>query len=145
MPVSYRLVDKTSRLAIIAAAVNSLSVGAATGTPSNGSLVVGTSAFVNTPGTAAVSASTTGVLFILPLPSAGVAVNGATLALLASTATVAASASGTAANAAVINNAGTVVVGGLTVGTSATDVVLNSTSITNGQTAQVSSATITHP
>lgn len=54
-----------------------------------------------------------------------------------------ASATGTAANAIITDDADTTVISGLTVGTSGTDVVLTSTSITSGQTVTIASGTIT--
>lgn len=144
MSVNYITSLKTTRLSAVQAAINSLTPATATGTASNGSLVIGTSSFVNTAGTASVTSGSTGVLTVLPLPNAGVTVSGSTLSLISTTDSATATGTGTAATAAVINNAGTVVVGGLTVGTASADVILNSVAISSGQTVSITSAAINH-
>lgn len=53
-------------------------------------------------------------------------------------------ADGTAAVATITDDADTVVISGLTVGTSGTDIVLDSVAITNGQTVELATGTITH-
>lgn len=56
-----------------------------------------------------------------------------------------ASATGTAAVARIKDNSGDVIVSGLTVGASGTDLIISpSTTITNGQTVNLVSLTITH-
>ena len=145
MSVAYSTPAATGRMNVVQALINSLTLGAATGTPSNGSLVIGTSSFVTTPGTTGVTSSTTGALVVIPLPNAGVTVSGKVLSLIASAVNANATAAGTAATAAVINNAGTIIVAGLTAGTSGTDVVLGTTTVTVGLNINVTSATLTHP
>ena len=55
-----------------------------------------------------------------------------------------ANATGTAAEAKVINGSSADVITGLSVGTSGSDINLDSVSITSGQTVTLNSATITH-
>lgn len=55
-----------------------------------------------------------------------------------------ANATGTAAEARIKDNGGTVCISGLTVGTSGTDIILDSVSITAGQTVTLTTGTITH-
>ena len=55
-----------------------------------------------------------------------------------------ASATGTANNAIVTDDADTTIISGLTVGTTGTEVVLTSASITSGQTVTIQTGTITH-
>jgi len=55
-----------------------------------------------------------------------------------------ADATGTAAEARIIDGISTNIITGLTVGTSASDIVLDSLSITTGQVVTLDSATITH-
>ncbi|MGE8128992.1 hypothetical protein ACQKQD_18625 [Methylobacterium sp. NPDC080182] len=145
MAVSYITAAATQRLQVVADGMQGKTYAASTGTASAPSLVIGTSSFVNTQGTASVTSSTTGVLAIIPLPTGGISVSGRTLTLISSAQSATASGSGTAANAAIITNAGTIHTGGLTVGTSGTDVVIGATAISSGQQVTVSSATINHP
>lgn len=145
MAVSYITAAATQRLQVVADGMQGKAFAASTGTASAPSLVIGTSAFVNTQGTASVTTGTTGVLAIIPLPVAGISVSSRTLSLVSSSQSATATSSGTAANAAVITNGGTIYVGGLTAGTASTDVILGSSAISSGQTVTVSSATLTHP
>jgi polyisoprenoid-binding protein YceI len=55
-----------------------------------------------------------------------------------------ANATGTAAEARIKDNGGTVVISGLSVGTSGADINLDSTSITTGQAVTLTTGTITH-
>ena len=148
MPPVYSTTAATARLQVSVALINSQTPAAATGAASPGSLVIGSSAFTSTSG---ITSTTTGVLAIVPLPTAGTSVSGRVATLISSaqstTGTANAGASGTqATTAAVINNAGAVVFNGLTVGTSGTDVVISgSTTITTGETVTVNSLTVTHP
>jgi hypothetical protein len=144
MSVNYIAAAKTQRLQVVADTLKGLTYAASTGSATAPSLVIGTSSFVNTAGTASITTGTTGVLAIIPLPTGGISASGTTLTLVSSTQSASATGSGTAANAAIINNAGTITVGGLTAGTSATDVILASASISSGQTVSVTSAAISH-
>jgi len=145
MAVSYQTAAATQRLQVVADGMQGKTFAASTGTASAPSLVIGTSAFTNTQGTTGVTTSTTGVLAIIPLPVAGISVSGRTLALLSSAQSATATGSGTAANAAVITNAGMIYVGGLTAGTTGTDVILGATAISSGQTVTATAASLTHP
>ena len=145
MSITYSTATATARLQVTEALINSQTPAAATGTASNGSIVIGTSSFVSTAGTTGVTAGSTGVLAIIPIPNGGISVSGRVMTLLASAASASATGTGTAAEAAIINNAGTIIAGGLTTGTSSADVILNSTAISTGQTVSISSASITHP
>lgn len=152
MSVSYITSAKTARLQVAADLINSKTLAAATGTASNGSLVIGSASFVNTAGTTGVTTGSTGVLVVIPLPNAGVTVSGTVLNLIASAQSATATGgSGTqAANAAVINNAGVIIIGALTVGGTAEgtatgkDVVLAASTISSGQTVTVNTATVSH-
>ena len=145
MAITYSTTTATNRLTAVQAALNSLTFNAPTGTASNGSIVIGGSTFVNTQGTTGVTTGSTGVLAIIPVPNAGVSVSGRVLTLLASTASASATGTGTATEAALINNAGTIIAGGMTTGTASADVILNSTAISSGQTVSITSASVTHP
>lgn len=145
MAVSYITSAATQRLQVVADGMKGLTYAASTGTASNPSLYIGTSAFVNTQGTTGVTSGSTGVLAVIPLPNAGITVSARVLSLIASTQSATATGTGTAANAAVVTNGGVVHTGGLTVGTSGTDVVLGSAAISSGQTVSVTSASISHP
>ena len=58
--------------------------------------------------------------------------------------TVAAAATGTAAEAVIRTSGASADITGLTVGTSGTDIIIDNTSITSGQNVTVNSATIQH-
>ncbi len=135
MAVTYSSALKTARMQRVADRIASLTDATATGSPSTGTLVIGTSALSGATGVLATFTITTGV-------TSGV--SGSVLTIPLDASSVTASASGTAALAEIRNNAGTVVISGLTVGTSGTDVTIGSTSITSGLTVTVSSATLTH-
>jgi len=103
------------------------------GVGSNGTLEVGTTGFASTL-----------VTFNLAATAFGAAASGtATAASLPITAT--ASASGTAAEYRVRNADGTAVWSGNSVGTSGTELVLSSLSITNNQSIDLTSFSITVP
>lgn len=90
---------------------------------------------------------TTGMATVLAtfgLDAAGGTISGDTWTLVFDASTVAAGATGTAAEAQIKNSVAAVGISGLTVGTSATDVVLDNTSIASGQNVTLSSATIQH-
>lgn len=145
MAVSYITSAASQRMQVVADGMQGKTYAASTGTASAPSLVIGTSAFVNTQGTTGVTTSTTGVLAIIPLPVAGFSVSGRVLTLISSSQSVTATGSGTAVTAAVITNAGVVHTGGLTVGTSGTDVIIGATNVSSGQQVTASAATLTHP
>jgi hypothetical protein len=140
----YITAAKTQRLQVIADTLKGLAYAASTGTASVPSLVIGSSSFVNTAGTTGVTSSTTGVCVIIPLPVAGITVSGTQLSLESSAQSANPTASCTAANAAVITNAGAIAVGGLTVGTSSADIVVNTTTVATGVPFTVNSAVINH-
>jgi len=75
-------------------------------------------------------------------PSASIA--SGVLTLLGVPLSVAASGTGTAAEARIRDSNSADVVTGLTVGTSGTNIVLDSVSITTGQTVRITAGTITH-
>lgn len=136
MSVIYASTLRTDRLKLV---VNKLGTATSptisvTGTAA-GTLVIGTSAL----------SGATGVLATINLSTTPATVSGDTLTISGTPLSTTASASGTAAKAELRDNAGTVVVSGLTVGTSGTDIIISNTTITNGQTVQVTSGTITHP
>ena len=140
----YVTAAKTQRLQVIADTIKGLAYAASTGTASVPSLVIGSSSFVNTAGTTGVTSSTTGVCAIIPLPVAGITVSGTQLSLESSAQSANPVASCTAANAAVITNAGAIAIGGLTVGTSSADIVVNTTTVATGVPFTVNSAVINH-
>jgi hypothetical protein len=135
MAVTYIAALKTARMQRTADRIATMTDAVATGSPTTGTLVIGTSGLSGATGVLATFTITTAV-------TSGV--SGSVLTIPLSASSVTASASGTAALAEIRNNAGTVIVSGLTVGTSATDVILNSTTITSGQTVTISAATLTH-
>lgn len=136
MAVTYAESLATARLNLV---VNSLGTATAptistTGTAA-GKLVIGTSAL----------SGATGVLATINLSTTPATVSGRVLTLSGTPLSATASADGTAAKAELRKNDGTVVVSGLTVGTTGTDIIIASTTVTNGQSVQVTSGTITHP
>lgn len=135
MAVTYLAALKTARMQRVADRIASLTDASATGSPTTGTLVIGTSGLSGATGVLATFTVTTAV-------TSGVSGSVLTIPLTASTVT--ASATGTAALAEVRNNAGTVIISGLTVGTSGADINLNATSITSGGNVTISSATVTH-
>jgi len=135
MAVTYSTALKSARMQRVADRIASLTDATATGSPSTGTLIIGTSALSGATGVLATFTITTAV-------TSGV--SGTVLTIPLSATTVTASATGTAALAEIRNNAGTVIVSGLTVGTSGSDINLNSTSITSGGNVTLTSSTITH-
>lgn len=79
----------------------------------------------------------------------GISASGGTIAtdtwtLTFDAGTVAASATGTAAEARVVTNGAVNDLTGLTVGTSGTDIIIDSTSVTSAQNVTITSATLQH-
>lgn len=102
---------------------------------SSGKLVIGTSSL----------SGATGVLCTITLNSpAAAASSGGVLTLSGFPKTCTASATGTAAKAAVRTSGDVDVITGLTVGTSGTDIVIDNASIASGQTVTQTSQTFTH-
>jgi hypothetical protein len=135
MAVNYAAALKTSRLQLV---VNALGTATAptiplTGTVT-GSMVIGTT------GMGAILATID--LLATPATVAGNVLTIAGVPLLAL-----ASATGTAAEAQLRDDAGAVIVSGLTVGAagSGADVIISAVALSSGQTVQVNSGTITHP
>lgn len=136
MSVTYSESLATARLNLV---VNALGMATAptistTGTAA-GKLVIGTSAL----------SGATGVLVSINLSTTPATVSGRVLTLSGTPLSGTATADGTAAKAELRKNDGTVVVSDLTVGTAGTDIIIASTAVTNGQSVQVTSGTITHP
>jgi hypothetical protein len=134
MTVTYNATLKTNRMQLVPDLIAGLVAAASTGSRTAGKLVIGTASL----------SGATGVLATLALPTTPFTVAGAVATLQGTPLSVAASASGTAALAALRTNADVDVVTGLTVGTSASDINLTSTAITSGQTVTVTSGTLTH-
>lgn len=134
MAVVYNATLKTNRMQLVADLVATKTAAASTGAGSAGQLVIGTASL----------SGATGVLATIALPNPPFTISGAVATLQGVPLSVAASATGTAALAALRNNAGTDVATGLTVGTSATDIILGTTSITSGGTVTITAGTITH-
>ena len=128
MAVTYSTAVKNTRLDAVTAAID-----AGTGSPSAGSLQIGTAGMAS-------------VLAVVDFnsPTAAPAASGGVLTFSMPQSDTEANATGTAAAAIIVDSDGTTVVSGLTVGTSGTDIILDSTSITAGQTVTINSATITH-
>lgn len=135
MATTYSSALKTARMQRVADRIAGLTDATATGSPTTGTLVVGTSSLSGATGVLATFTITTAV-------TSGV--SGSVLTIPFSASTVTASATGTAALAEIRNNSGTVIVSGLTVGAGSGDINLNSTSITSGGNVTLTSATITH-
>lgn len=133
---SYSAATKTGRMNVVRDLLKGLSLGAATGSATNPTLVIGTSAL----------SGATGVLGTIVLPNAGVTVSGSVLTLIASPQSVVATGAGTAAKAELRDNAGTVIDSGLTVGVSGSgaDVIIGTTTVAVGQTITVNTAAVTH-
>ena len=134
MAVVYNATLKTNRMQLVADLIATKIAAASTGAGSAGQLVIGTASL----------SGATGVLATIALPNPPFTISGAVATLQGVPLSVAASATGTAALAALRNNAGTDVATGLTVGTSATDIILGTTSITSGGTVTITAGTITH-
>lgn len=134
MSVVYAATLKTNRMQLVADLIATKVAAASTGSATAGQLVIGDSTL----------SGATGVLATIALPATAFTVSGAVATLQGVPLSVAASASGTAAKAALRNNAGTDIVTGLTVGTSATDIILGTTTITSGGTVTITAGTITH-
>lgn len=83
--------------------------------------------------------------FTLSKPCGTISNKVLTMSSMPKTATIGGTGTNTAAIARYEDSTGTVVADGLTVGTSGTDVIVSSTSFVQGTTAQLNSATITHP
>jgi len=128
MAVTYSTAVKNTRLDAVTTAID-----AGTGSPSAGSLQIGTA------GMAAVLA-----VIDFNSPTAAPAAAGGVLTFSMPQSDTAANATGTAAAAIIVDADGTTIVSGLTVGTSGTDIILDSVSLTAGQTVTINSATITH-
>lgn len=127
MAVTYSTAVKNIRLDAVTTAID-----AGSGSPSAGSLQIGTAAMAV-------------VLAVIDFsrPAAPAAAGGV-LTFTMPQSDTAANATGTAAAARIRDADGTDIVTGLTVGTSGTDVILDSVSLTAGQTVTINSATITH-
>jgi len=128
MAVTYSTAVKNSRLDVVTAAID-----AGSGSPSAGSLQIGTAGMAS-------------VLAVIDFnsPTAAPAAAGGVLTFSMPQSDTAANATGTAAAAIIVDADGTSIVTGLTVGTSGTDIILDSVSLTAGQTVTINSATITH-
>ena len=136
MAVTYNTTLKQNRMTLMSDQVNGKTFTASGGAGAAGKLVIGTASL----------SGATGVLATIALQNPAFTVAGAGVATLAGVPlSVAASASGTAALAALRTNADVDVVTGLTVGTSATDIILGTTTITSGGTVTITAtSTITH-
>lgn len=134
MAIVYNATLKTNRMQLVADLIASKVAAASTGSATAGQLVIGTASL----------SGATGVLATIALPTTPFTIAGAVATLQGVPLSVAASATGTAALAALRNNAGTDVATGLTVGTSGTDVILGTTSITSGGTVTITAGTLTH-
>ena len=128
MAVTYSTAVKNTRLDAVTAAID-----AGTGSPSAGSLQIGTTGMGS-------------VLAVIDFnsPTAAPAAAGGVLTFSMPQSDTAANATGTAAEAIIVDSDGTSIVTGLTVGVSASDIILDSVSLTAGQTVTINSATITH-
>lgn len=124
--VTYSTATKTARMTAVRDAID--------GGAGAGKLVIGTSSL----------SGATGVLATITLNDPSGTVSGLVLTLSGFPKTVAASATGTAALAALRTSADTDIVTGLTVATSAADIIVDNTSINSGQNVTVNSFTITH-
>lgn len=95
-------------------------------------------------GTLEIQTSTGTPIAVFTLTSTGGSVTGNVWTLAFNASTVAAGASGTAAQAVVKTSGGAAHLTGLTVGTSGSDITIDNTSINSGQNVTLSSATIQH-
>lgn len=119
MAVTYAAVVKTARMTATRDEV------------ANGTLEIGTAGMAAT-------------LVTFGLNAAGGTISGDTWTLVFDSDTVAATATGTAAEARIKTSGGTTVISGLTVGTSAADIILDNDNIASGQSVTLSSATVQH-
>lgn len=134
--MGYSTAVKNGRLQVVSDLVAGKVLGAATGSATAGSLVLGTSAL----------SGATGVIATIPLSTtpftiaSGVATfNGLPLSVAASLA-----GTNTIAKAELRNNTGTVIRDGMTVGLSGTDIIVDRTTVAQGQYVTVTAAAITH-
>jgi hypothetical protein len=134
MTVTYNSTVKTNRLNVMNDAIGGKTYVVGSGAGSTGKLVIGTASL----------SGATGVLATIIVPNPAFSASAGVATLQGVPLSISASATGTAALAALRTSADVDIVTGLTVGTSATDIILNSTSITSGQTVTVTAGTITH-
>ena len=127
MAVTYSTAVKNTRLDAVTTAID-----AGAGSPSAGSLQIGTAAMAS-------------ILAVIDFsrPAAPAAAGGV-LTFTMPQSDAEANATGTAAEAKIVDADDTTIVSGLTVGLSASDIILDSLSLTAGQTVTINSATITH-
>ena len=124
MAVTYAADVKTSRMQAVA---DQIDAGAAAG-----KLVIGTTGMAST-------------LATLTLADPCGTVSGSVLTLdFDPDISATAAATGTAAEAKIVDSDDNDVITGLTVGTGSEDIVLDSTSITSGQTVTIATGTLTH-
>jgi len=124
LSVVYRASLKTTRMQAVRDDIDS---GAGAGT-----LEIGDAGFAT-------------VLVSITLDDPASTVSGDTLTIAGVPKDGTASATGTAAEARIKENGGTVIISGLTVGTSGTNIIISpSTTITSGQTVSLTAGTITH-
>jgi hypothetical protein len=119
----------TARLQAVQALIQGQTPGAATGTATAGTIVIGTSGL----------SGATGVLVTLPLSATCCTLSGNTLTIAGTPLTANPAASGTAALAEIRNSSGTAVASGLTVGLAGSgpgganpDIVVNTTTVATG-------------
>lgn len=134
MAVVYSAALKTARMQLVSDLVAAKTPVASSGSPTAGSLVIGTSSL----------SGATGVLATFPLPTTPFTVAGAVATLAGTPMSGEGSASGTAAKAEIRDSGGNAIVSGLTVGVLGADVLVGSTTIVAGQPVDVLSGTITH-
>lgn len=134
MAVTYTTTLKNNRMQLVADLIATLTAAASTGSPTAGTIVIGTSTLSGSNGVIA-----TGVLSATPGT-----VTGGVFTISAVPITTTAILTATAAKAELRNNAGTAIVSGLTVATTGADVIIANVNVTSGQTVSINSGTITH-
>ena len=123
MAVIYPIALRNTRMTVVCDVID---VGAGAGSLQIGMIVMGA------------------VLATIALADPSASIASGVLTLLGVPLSVAASGTGTAAEARIRDSNSADVVTGLTVGTSGTNIVLDSVSITTGQTVRITAGTITH-
>ena len=134
MSVVYSSALKNDRMQAVADLIAGLIVQLSTGTPSAGTLVIGTSTL----------SGSNGVLASANLAAIPASISGGVLTLLGVPIATTATAAGTAAKAELRNNAGVTIVSGLGVATTGTEIIIGNANITLGESLIVQSGAITH-
>lgn len=134
MSVVYSATLKDKRMQLVIDYISGKTASASSGSPSAGSLVIGTSSL----------SGATGVLATIPLSATPFTLSSGVITLADVPLEAEASAPGTAAKAELRDNGGNVIVSGLTVSATSGDIIIGSTTIGAAETVRITAGTITH-